>query len=87
MGFDEFVAQLRLGFSGPIPDPVDRDTSLYDDLKLDSLQAFELIIVVETLAESLAPLPEMPELYTLGDAFAYYEDLRAAEAELLGEVL
>jgi acyl carrier protein len=84
--FDEFVARLRIGFSGPIPDPATPDTGLYDDMGLDSLAAFELIIAVETLAESLALLPEMPALFTLGDAFAYFEDLRAAEAELLGEV-
>jgi acyl carrier protein len=52
------------------------DTSgLYDDLALDSFAALHLLLYIEELAEVANPPIELPELYTLGDAYAYYWDL------------
>jgi acyl carrier protein len=77
MTFEEFVAQLRVLLRVDIPDPVDPSASLYDELGLDSFQAFELLIVVEALAGNVVPPATPAELFTLADAFAYYEDLAA----------
>jgi len=52
------------------------DTGLFDELGLDSLQAFMLILLVESLAEVEVPPVEIPPMFVLGDAFTYYEDLR-----------
>ncbi|MGH9212991.1 MAG: acyl carrier protein [Acidimicrobiales bacterium] len=79
MNFEEFVTRVGVLLRIEIPQPVNPYDSLYDDLGLDSFQAFELMIIVEALAESMVPPFDMPELYTLADAFDYYEQLRAAE--------
>ena len=79
MNFDQFVERLQALLRVTFPDPVDRSDGLYDDLGLDSFQAFELLIIIEGLAGSMVPPVEIPELYTLADAYAYYEQLRIAE--------
>lgn len=79
MNFDQFVERVGTLLDVEIPKPVNPYDSLYDDLGFDSFQAFELMIVVEGLAESMVPPMELPELYTLADAFEYYQQLRAAE--------
>lgn len=79
MNFDQFVERVGTLLDVEIPKPVNPYDSLYDDLGLDSFQAFELMIVVEGLAECMVPPMELPELYTLADAYEYYQQLRAAE--------
>jgi len=51
-------------------------SGLYTDLAMDSLQAFELIILVEGLAGVDVPSIALPELYTVEDAYNYYLELR-----------
>jgi acyl carrier protein len=77
LDFTTFVTRLRSVLDAEIPESVTPYDSLYEELGFDSFQAFELLIVVESLAESLVPPAEVPELYTLGDAHAYYEQLAA----------
>jgi len=77
--FNQFVERIAALLRVEIPTPINPYDSLYDDLGLDSVQALELMIVVEALAESLVPPMQMPELYTLADAFEYYRRLRATE--------
>lgn len=62
--------------------PLAPSTSLYDEWGLDSLQAFEAIVVIESMAEALVPPPFLPELFTVGDAFAYYRMLRDGTFDL-----
>jgi acyl carrier protein len=54
---------------------VDKGTSLFDDLQFDSLAAFELLILTETLADAIVPPPDVPEIYSLGEAYEYYRQL------------
>ena len=84
MGVDEFIGRLRGALSVEIPEDVGPHDGLYDDLGFDSFQAFELIVVVEAMADCLVPPPEIVEMYTLADAFAYYEQLARSNVELLG---
>lgn len=79
MDFEQFVERVEALLRVEVPRPANPYDSLYDDLGLDSFQAFELMIVIEGLAECMVPPMDLPELYTLADAFAYYEQLRAAE--------
>ena len=58
--------------------PVHADEGLFDDWSLDSLQAFQLIITVETMAEIDVPPTEIPSIFTVGDAYAYYRTLRGS---------
>ena len=75
MTYEQFSSRindlLRLGRDGPI-NPFD---GLYDDLGLDSIRAFELIIVVESLAAVDLPSLKLPEMYTMQDAYDYYRAL------------
>ena len=65
----------RLGVE--VPQPIAPWTGLYDQLALDSFQAFEMLLVIEDMAENEAPPMEIPALFTLGDAYGYYLQLRA----------
>jgi len=54
------------------------DASLFDELGLDSIQAFEMLLVIEEAAELMVPPDELPLIFTLGDAYGYY--LKACRA-------
>lgn len=58
--------------------PVTPYDNLYAELGVDSLQAFQLIVIIEALADCAVPPLDIPEIYTLSDAYAYYRDLVAA---------
>lgn len=79
MTFELFVARISAMLRVAIPPGVAPGTGLYDDLGLDSFQAFELLIVIESLAEVTLPPMDLPQLFTLGDAFEYYRVLRSDE--------
>lgn len=84
MTLREFAVRVRELLRLP---PLDDDDlnpydSLYDDWGLDSIKAFELIIVVESLAGCLVPPERVPELYTIADAYEYFEMCRQLGAEL-----
>lgn len=81
MEFDRFVERVGALLQIEIPKPVNPYDSLYEDLGLDSVRTFELLIVVESLADCLVPPEDVPELRTLADAFEHYRRLRAAAAE------
>lgn len=51
---------------------VETGASLFDDWGLDSLQAFQLIVATESIAGALIPPEEIPEIWTVDDAYAYY---------------
>ncbi|MEO7573188.1 MAG: acyl carrier protein [Acidimicrobiales bacterium] len=73
LDFEQFSGRLLRSLRIPEPEEgVNSTTSLFDDLGLDSIQAFEMILITEELAETLIPPAEMPAMYTLGDVFAYY---------------
>jgi acyl carrier protein len=75
--FEQFVSRLRGLWRVEIPDQVTPDTSLFDDLAIDSIQAFELLIIIESVADCMVPPVEVPEMYTLADTFDYFCELRA----------
>jgi acyl carrier protein len=52
--------------------PLERTTGVFDDLGVDSFQAFQMLIIIETAADLMVPPPYLPEIFTLGDAFEYF---------------
>ncbi|MDA8103514.1 MAG: acyl carrier protein [Nitrospiraceae bacterium] len=72
LAFDQYVSALvhELGLSLKVV--ATEATGLHDELGLDSFSTFELIVVTEQLADVRLPPPEVPPLFTLGDAYAYY---------------
>lgn len=72
MSSDEFLDRLSV-LLGVVPDDShDPYSNLFDDWGLDSLQAFQMIVITESLAEVVVPPPDLPEIYTAGDAYDYY---------------
>jgi acyl carrier protein len=66
------VASLLGLVAVPTPgEPVD----LCDDLGLDSFQAYELLVIIEDLADADLPPVELPNLRTMRDAYSYYLSL------------
>jgi acyl carrier protein len=61
-----------------------REVGLFDDWGLDSLQAFEMIVVIESMAGCVVPPAELPELLTVGDAYTYYLGLQDHAGGALG---
>ena len=84
LSYDDFVVRVGNLLDIDFPAVVNPFADLYDELGLDSLQAYQLIVIVESLADAVPP-DDIPELYTMQDAFAYYEALRApSDSERLG---
>lgn len=79
LGFQRFVEQLGSLLRVEIPSPANPYDDLYEDLGFDSFKAFEMLIIIESLAECMVPPLEVPEIYTLADAHVYYEQLRTIE--------
>jgi len=79
MGFEQFVERLGTLLRVDFPNPPNPYENLYDDLGLDSVKAFEMLIIIESLAECMVPPMELPEIFTLADAHEYYEQLRSIE--------
>ena len=52
-------------------------TGLFDDLELDSFQAFELVILIETAAGLDRASTDLPIILTMGDAYNYYQQSTA----------
>jgi len=85
MDFNAFATVLveRLGLEDvPALQPW---VGMFDDLGIDSFQAFEVLIIIETAAGLDVPPPELPEIFTLGDAFEYYQAARALAVAAVAE--
>lgn len=78
MTFDEYVARLFSELHLERRNSYDVGDDLFEKIGLDSLQAFELILVTEEMAGlsqvtglSIPP-SDIPVISTLGDAYEYY---------------
>ena len=69
---DDLVSKLGELTSFDMPQGVNPYDSLLDDLGIDSIQVYELIVLVEVLAGCDVPPPAIPEVRTLADAYDYY---------------
>jgi len=63
----------RLGVAAECP--VLPATTLFDDWGLDSFQAFQMLIIIEAMADVVLPPPTLPSLFTVQDAYDYYRAL------------
>jgi acyl carrier protein len=80
LDYSQFSFQVCKLLQMPEAHPINRYAGLYDDVGLDSLQAFELLIIIESLAGLDTPPAEIPAIFTMDDAFRYYGDCVAAAA-------
>lgn len=75
MDASSFAVQLAEALQIDVGEHAHPGASLFDDWSLDSLQSFQLIVAVETMADCIVPPPLIPEMYTVADAYAYYLSL------------
>jgi hypothetical protein len=75
MTFDDFTGAALQAIGVTVAQPVFGHSGLFDDLSLDSLQAVQLLFAVEAMAGCDVPPPDLPEIFTMGDAYEYYCDL------------
>lgn len=78
--FDRFSAQVVERLRLPA-EPLTPDDGLFTTLALDSFQSLELLVVIEAMANVEVPPAVLPQLFTMGDAYGYYQELLAAEAD------
>jgi acyl carrier protein len=72
---DEFCMRVLDGIGIDYSPPIDTSADLYAELGVDSLQSFQLIVLVEALAGCDSPPVELPHILTLSDAFVYFISL------------
>lgn len=77
---DAFGARVAELLAIDLAGDISLEDSLYDDWGLDSLQAFQLIIIIEGMADVLVPPEETPVLFTVQDAYQYYCVLLASDS-------
>ncbi len=71
LGFVAFAAAMAADLElGDIP--VTASSGLFDELGLDSFDAFRLLLLIEDLAGVGFPEEVPPELWTAGDAYDWY---------------
>ncbi len=62
--------------------PISPTTGLFDEMGLDSFDAFRMLLFLESLADVQYPPDEVPPIFTVGDSYGYYRALLAhAQAE------
>jgi len=69
---EEYLSLMGEMLQAPIHGTLNGESGLYDDWGIDSLQAFELIILTEQLAGIHIPPADIPLMFTVNDAYAYY---------------
>lgn len=67
------AALLEVELEGA-PGPYD---DLFADWGLDSLQAYQMVVTIEAMADVVVPPAEIPEMFTVSDAYGYYRSLQA----------
>lgn len=70
--FEEFASFLVQALELELVIDPQMSTGLWDELELDSMQAFHMIIAIEAHAGLVIPEADVPDLYTLGDAYEYF---------------
>ena len=72
--FEEYCATAFENLNVPPPISGYSIDSELDSVGIDSILAFELILLSEQLADVLFPPDDVPMIATLGDAYSYYVD-------------
>jgi acyl carrier protein len=79
LAYDEFSSKVAQLLQLEIEQPINPYDGLYDVIGIDSVQAFELLVIVESLANVDVPPAEIPGLFTMADVYEYYTGLANTE--------
>jgi acyl carrier protein len=70
--FEEFAAQLREELLHAYPGELRPETHLFDEVGLDSLEVFHVVVFIEDVAGVEIAIEDPPPLVTVKDAYNYY---------------
>jgi acyl carrier protein len=81
LSFEAYARKLleMLGIDEFGPELLQPGASLVEDIGLDSMQVFQVMIFSEALADALVPPDFPPLLFSLHDAYQYYVDMAESE--------
>lgn len=82
--FDQFRPRFQEEFCPDYPEPIEPATGLFDELGLDSFDAFRMILFLETLSDIDFPPDDIPPMFTADDAYGYYRLLVHLQADQSG---
>ncbi len=69
---DAFTIRIRPFLSFQLPSGTNPYDGLREVLGLESIEIFELIVIIESVAECGVPPEDVPAIDSLADAFEYY---------------
>ena len=72
---EQFIPRFAAQF-GHDHRSIEPSTGLFDELGLDSFDAFRMILFLEELAAIDVPPDDIPPIFTVSDAYGYYAQLR-----------
>jgi acyl carrier protein len=70
--FEQFTAQLREELLQECSGDLRPETHLFEDLGLDSLEVFHVVVFIEDVAGVEIAIDDPPPLETVQDAYDYY---------------
>jgi acyl carrier protein len=73
--FDEFTAHLRDDLLEGYPGTLAPDSTLFEEIGLDSLEIFHIVVFIEDLAGAEIELEMPPAMETVMDAYEYYRSV------------
>lgn len=72
LSFERYCGKILEMLDIPAQPGLTRESTLEEDLGIDSLQLLEMVIISEQLAGRADPSAHVPAISTLGDVYAYY---------------
>ncbi len=76
----QLIATVRKAGRVPRETPISAETCLIDDLRIDSLDLFAVLIAVQDRFDLEIDVEDMPDLNRIGDLVAYVAARRSAAA-------
>ncbi len=76
MHLEEFCAHIVAELELYPATTIDPHDDLFETVGIDSFEAFQVLIIAESLAGVSAPSSSVPEIHRLQDAYDYYVMLK-----------
>jgi acyl carrier protein len=78
--FEEFAACMKRELLGKYPGSLTRGTHLFEEVGMDSLEMFHIVVLIEDLSGFEIELEAVPLIETVGQAYDFYDALCGVHA-------